>query len=1054
MELRTYADPRWREGTFLDMLDYLYETEGMGMPRDGLVAFLRDGGRAVVVFDGLDEVFDPRLREQVTRQIEAFAARYPQVRVMVTSRVIGYQRAILDAAGFSHYMLQDLDMGQIREFTTGWYRSSWPDNLAEASRLGNRLLGAVQESAAVAELAGNPMLLTILAIIGRRQELPRDRRTVYEHAVSVLVEHWDATGKHLRDERVDSGMPYLRHEDKLELLRLVARRMQDGPAGLSGNYLPGPELLSEFDAYLRERFELPADRAIPAATSMLRQLRERNFILAQFGAGVYGFVHRAFLEYLAAADIYQRFAARDLSEGELIQVFSRRWADPAWQEVLLLITGMISEKFAARVIDCLLDADPSWDLHPDRLPRHVLLAVRCLGEVRKTGALATQSRAIARTLISVLEAGADEMRLAADQSNITALEKAILPVLSALGPHWAGRRRYEDWYLTRGQFQPTGPGPVRSSWLALASRMTAALFPPNEQTRHLLRDWAALAYSPGARRAAVEALAAGWREDPETAPLLRERATTDTDQNVRQAAAGALAAGWREDPAMAPWLRERATTDTHPDVRRAAAGALAAGWREDPETAPLLRERATTDTDQYVRRAVVEALAAGWRGDPGPPRCCASAPPPTLTRSSGGLRWRRWPRAGGRTRRPPRCCVSVPPPTPTRTSGRLRRGRWPRAGGRTRRPPRCCVSVPPPTPTRTSGRLRRGRWPRAGGRTRRWPPGCVSAPPPTPTRTSGGLRRGRWPRAGGRTRRWPPGCASAPPPTPTQVVREAAVDALAAGWREDPETAPLLRERATTDTAPVVRWAAVDALAAGWRDDPETAPLLRERATTDTDQYVRRAAAGALAAGWRGDPETAPLLRERATTDTDPVVRRAAVEALAAGWREDPETAPLLRERATADTHPDVRRAAVEALAAGWREDPETGHLLRERATTDTDRHVRRAAVGALAAAGGPTRPWPPGCASAPPPTPTRTCAGRRCRRWPRLAGGPGHGHLAARARHHRHRRERAPGRGGGAGRGWRDDPATADLLRERATTDTDPVRAPGSGGGAGRGWR
>jgi predicted NACHT family NTPase len=140
-------------------------------------------------------------------------------------------------------------------------------------------------------LAGNPMLLTILTIIGRRRELPRDRRAVFQHAVSVLVEHWDVN-KHLHDRRVDAGMPYLDHDDKLELLRRVARRMQDAPTGLAGNHIPGPDLLAEFDAYLRGRYELPADRAKAAATTMLGQFRERNFILSRFGAAVYGFVHR------------------------------------------------------------------------------------------------------------------------------------------------------------------------------------------------------------------------------------------------------------------------------------------------------------------------------------------------------------------------------------------------------------------------------------------------------------------------------------------------------------------------------------------------------------------------------------------------------------------------------------------------------------------------------------------------------------------------------------------------------------------------------------------
>ena len=63
-------------------------------------------------------------------------------------------------------------------------------------------------------------------------------------------------------------------------------------------------------------------------------MRERNFILARFGTGVYGFVHRAFLEYLAAGDIYQRFRDSQLNEDQVIELFDLHWNDPAWQEVL------------------------------------------------------------------------------------------------------------------------------------------------------------------------------------------------------------------------------------------------------------------------------------------------------------------------------------------------------------------------------------------------------------------------------------------------------------------------------------------------------------------------------------------------------------------------------------------------------------------------------------------------------------------------------------------------------------------------------------------------
>ncbi len=615
VELRTYADARWRDRTFLDLIHHLHATEGLGLPKPMVESFLRQDGRAVVIFDGLDELFDPRLRETVTHQIAGFSTRYPKARIVVTSRVIGYRRLILDAAGFAHHMLQDLDQEQITAFATGWYRIACPHDPTEAARLGERLRTAVEDSAAVRELAGNPLLLTILSIVGRRRELPRDRRAVYQHAVSVLVEHWDPS-KHLRDSRVDQDTPYLDYDDKLELLRLVARRMQDGPAGLAGNHIPGPDLVAEFDRYLRQRYELPPDRAKPGAKAMLAQFRERNFILSRFGAEIYGFVHRAFLEYLVAADIVQRFQDRELTEHELItEVFGAHWPDPAWQEVLLLIIGMLPERFAGQVIDYLLTADPLWSLRPDELPRHALLAVRCMGEVRKLGVLATQSLAVIDTVISLLET-AHERAEYANSSLTPALKQTVLPVFTTVGPHWAGRGRYQDWYLLRGQFLHTSMAISSESVISLATHIGAVLLTESAEFRTLLRIQATLGSNGDVRRAAVQALATGWREDPGTGPLLRECATTDRYGDVRQAAVQALAIGWREDSDTRAWLRERATTDQSWSVRRAAVQALATGWREDPGTGPLLRECATTDPYWGVRRAAVQALATGWREDP------------------------------------------------------------------------------------------------------------------------------------------------------------------------------------------------------------------------------------------------------------------------------------------------------------------------------------------------------------------------------------------------------------------------------------------------------
>jgi hypothetical protein len=569
VELRTYADPRWRSGTFLDLVDHLHTSQDLGLPKALLEGFLERDGRAVVVFDGLDEVFDPRLRAEVTAQIEGFAARYPRARVVVTSRVIGYHRALLDGAGFGHWMLQDLTPDQIRVFTTGWYTRSCPGDPPQAARLTDRLLGAVDDSAAVAELAGNPMLLTILAIIGRRRELPRDRRSVYEHAVTVLVEHWDVN-KHLFDEGVDTATAYLDAQDKLELLHRVARRMQDAPEGLAGNHIPGPDLVEEFRAYLTERFQLPPAQAIPAARAMLTQFRTRNFILARFGAEVYGFVHRAFLEYLAADDINQRLTDRDLAEEDLLAIYDQHWNDPAWAEVLLLLTGMIPDRFAVQAVVQLLAANPRWRVQTSP-PHNLVLGLQAVAEIRKTSVLAPHAATITDALTDLLEETDARGRTAIGSPAASRLSASVDAVMTRLlpvvGPTWVGHDRYRHWYRMRGQHL-SGNYPHTAARAAARIHIAQLPNPPGDLHHAATHSHWAL------REAAVEAIAAGWAEDEATLPLLRDRATTDDHWAVRQAAVEAIAAGWAEDEATLPWLRDRATTDDHGAVRQAAVQAV------------------------------------------------------------------------------------------------------------------------------------------------------------------------------------------------------------------------------------------------------------------------------------------------------------------------------------------------------------------------------------------------------------------------------------------------------------------------------------------------
>ena len=612
VELRSYAQASWRDRSFEDFLTHQHATEGLGLPPGILPAFLDGEGPygSLVIFDGLDELFERDVRDAVARRIAGFAARHPRARVVVTSREYGYQRAVLDGAGFGNFMLQDLDTEQIGAFTDRWFALAHPEDPGQARKLTERVTSAVDASPSVRELAGNPLILTILAIIGRRRELPRDRRTVYEHAVDVLVEHWDPS-KYLKDRRVEEHLPYLAAEDKRELLRLIARQMQEGHGGVSGNHIAGPDLIKSFEEYLKDRYALAPDRAATAARVMLDQFRHRNFILSRFGGEIYGFVHRTFLEYLTATDLAHRFnQERSLSEEDLQNLFAGKVHDPTWHEILLLLVGLLDERFVAGVIDRLLAPKiigvPLGD-QSDGAFAEVAFVARCLAEVRHIGALAPQSTAMVARTIRLFELS---RALEVDYFYPFAHVESLGLTLMTLGADWAGRDDYLRWCERWHSDDPR-----KEEWLLSAnsaSHLAMKIFlilhgrgePPRAEflaetvltgTRPVARFAAAclLVDSAGHEAAARELVESCLRHDPSAA--VRSALISDLVDN------GA-------DPDWVAGLAVERLADEDPRVQRSALVCLCDRQVATPEA------RVALDTflgvpDPHLRGPALHAIA-------------------------------------------------------------------------------------------------------------------------------------------------------------------------------------------------------------------------------------------------------------------------------------------------------------------------------------------------------------------------------------------------------------------------------------------------------------
>jgi len=509
-----------------------YLEAGFGVYRLGAkeIEARLESGEAALYLDGLDEIFDGPARGSVIEEISAFSARYSRTPVVVTSRIVGYEPERLRNAGFVHATLEDFDDIQTRTFLERWHMVA-EDDAKERVRLQVQLQRALDESRAIRELAGNPLLLTMMAILNRNQDLPRDRVELYREASRVLLHEWDAR-RLLREET-------FARQEKEALLRDLAGSMQQGESGLAGDLIERSQLLNMFQKYLTG---LGMADSYTKAKDLIRTLEERNFILCYAGADRFSFVHRTFLEYFCAVWFVDQ-VRQTLSLEMVKEAFERHWKDETWHEVLRLIAGMVTEKQAEELILLLMAQDGL-----QHEAANLMLAAGCLSEVRNRRALGSTDQALWQRFVD--EAIAYQPPYCYEPYKA---EQEVAPIrrkaVGLLAFVWRDRQAV--------------------SWLRSAVYDNS--------------DWIV-------RQAAARELTRGWKEDPETILLLKDRARSDENLAVRQAAVQELARGWKDDAETLPWLKDRARSGENVYVRYMAVRELERSWKDDPEARALVEK--------------------------------------------------------------------------------------------------------------------------------------------------------------------------------------------------------------------------------------------------------------------------------------------------------------------------------------------------------------------------------------------------------------------------------------------------------------------------------
>lgn len=315
----------------------------------------------LVMFDGLDEVFDRATQSTIIDDIIRFSQQYPNAQILVTSRIIGYNPERLQHSGFRHFTLQALDTDEIHEFIDRWYDLSMgsdPDKV----RLKQRLKDAIENSKAIANLAGNPLLLAMMARLNRdkNKDLPQNKIALYSRASELLLYKWDCEAKSdLKDPRWQKYPVEIDYQNKQEMLQRVAYFIQESSEGLKGNLISRENLEDCLKSYLKSVLE--ANNSPSIAKLLVDQLHKRDSVLCHYGAKTYGFVHRTFLEYFCAIEIVRRFEKQNTITFEQLrdEIFGQHWQDEVWHEVLKLICGMIRFSFSQEIIHFLLGQEDS-----------------------------------------------------------------------------------------------------------------------------------------------------------------------------------------------------------------------------------------------------------------------------------------------------------------------------------------------------------------------------------------------------------------------------------------------------------------------------------------------------------------------------------------------------------------------------------------------------------------------------------------------------------------------------------------------------------------------
>ncbi len=290
-------------------------------------------GKCLVMLDGLDEVPDAQ-REIVSRWANWQMQTYPS-QFILTSRPHGYNGDLFE--GVQPIDILDFTNDQKSTFINQWYQfrtwETWklhwetsqrqpePERLsqsqaeaqsvAEAKKAAEDLSKQLFAEAHLIELAKNPLLLTIIAVVHEAYgSLPTQRVWLYERIFNLLLE--------ARPNSRETRLTLARAEDNQKILQAVAAQLV--VKGIT-KFTP-----SQGEEWIVTRLSKVCATEQLSPRRFLQEIQQISGLLAGGEGHLYEFTHKTFQEYLTAIELTQH------PKGQ--QIALKQIENSTWKEVI------------------------------------------------------------------------------------------------------------------------------------------------------------------------------------------------------------------------------------------------------------------------------------------------------------------------------------------------------------------------------------------------------------------------------------------------------------------------------------------------------------------------------------------------------------------------------------------------------------------------------------------------------------------------------------------------------------------------------------------------